>query len=94
MLGMLGKQLQLVEGEQQWEAYGLALIRQEAELQEVNSNHIINNSITYMFASNDRTWWPMQVPFCPEKCTVLYAAGSSGCTGVASEQCVVIYENK
>ncbi|WIA14045.1 hypothetical protein OEZ85_002600 [Tetradesmus obliquus] len=65
---MLGKQLQLVEGEQQWEAYGLALIRQEAELQEV--------------------------PFCPEKCTVLYAAGSSGCTGVASEQCVVIYENK
>jgi hypothetical protein len=91
---MSGKQLQLVEGGQQWQAYGLALIRQELELQQVTRTQILYSNIEMPLSVTESAELPMQVAFCPEKCTVLYAAGSSGCTGVASEQCVVIYENK
>jgi hypothetical protein len=90
---MLGKQLQLVEGEQQWEPYGVALIRHEQELQQVLGSQKGDVNTGSVF-NDHRAMVPMQAPFCPEKCTVLYATGSSGCTGVASEQCVVIYENK
>jgi hypothetical protein len=38
---MSGKQLQLVEGGQQWQAYGLALIRQELELQMVTRTQFL-----------------------------------------------------
>eukprot|EP00775_Hariotina_reticulata_P010097 gene10097-10253_t len=35
-----------------------------------------------------------QEPFSVERCKVLYAAGPVGCTGVASEDCVVAYNNQ
>jgi hypothetical protein len=52
---MLGKQLQLVEGERQWEACGLALIRQEQELQQVHSTHIYQKHTISMFTHDDGT---------------------------------------
>jgi hypothetical protein len=40
---MPGKQLQLVEGGQQWQAYGLALIRKELELQKVTITIVMSS---------------------------------------------------
>lgn len=36
----------------------------------------------------------VQEPFLQEQCQVLYAVGGGGCTGLASEECVVAYKNQ